>query len=75
MALKTIPWNLFLEAIDKDRENSETLQAWLNRWLLTNDGAVLIRACGDNTPEPPPLEEQQAVIVLMTKGKWQTTVH
>jgi hypothetical protein len=43
--------------------------------VFTNDAAVLIGASGNNTPERVLLEKQQAVIVLMTKGKWQTTVH
>jgi hypothetical protein len=75
MAIKTISWNLFLEAIDRDREKSETIRAWLSRWAFANDAAVLIGSCGNNTPETVSLEEQQAVLVLMTKGKWQTTVH
>jgi hypothetical protein len=71
----TNPWQVFFEAFD--RQKSEALREWLSRWVFTNDGAALIVERGNNRTATVSLEEkqEQAVVVLLKTGKWQTTLH
>jgi len=71
----TNPWHVLSKEFNG--RQSETLHDWLTHWVFTNDGAALIVERGNNRRAPVSLEEkqEQAVLVLMTKGKWQTTLH
>jgi hypothetical protein len=69
------PWQVFFKEFD--RQKSEALQEWLSCWVFTNDGAALIVERGNKQTAAVSLEEKQAqsVVVLLKKGKWQTTLH
>ncbi len=41
MRFALIPWFVFLAALGK--QNPSTLEAWLRRWLFTNEGVLLSR--------------------------------
>jgi hypothetical protein len=73
MAILTIPWDVFLKTINRGK--SESVEEWLSRWVFTNDGAALIGECGTAKNESLSKEEKQGVLILVTKGKWQHTLH
>ena len=39
MNIAVIPWQVFLDALQKQQPT--TLEAWLRRWLFTNEGVLL----------------------------------
>jgi hypothetical protein len=39
MNIIVIPWNVFLDALLKQKP--QTLDAWLRRWLFTNEGVIM----------------------------------
>jgi len=39
MNIAVIPWQVFLDALQKQQPT--TLEAWLRRWLFTDDGVLL----------------------------------
>jgi hypothetical protein len=39
MNFVVIPWQVFLDALQKQQPT--TLEAWLRRWLFTNEGVLL----------------------------------
>jgi hypothetical protein len=38
MDISLIPWNVFLDALKKQRPG--TLELWLRQWLFTNEGVI-----------------------------------
>jgi hypothetical protein len=71
----TDPWQVLFKRFD--RQKSAALQEWLSRWVFANDGAALIVERANKRTAPATLEEkpEQAVLILLTKGRWQTTLH
>lgn len=39
MNIIVIPWNVFLDALLKQKP--QTLDTWLRRWLFTNEGVIM----------------------------------
>ena len=39
MNISLIPWHVFLDALTK--QQPQTLELWLRRWLFTNEGVIL----------------------------------
>ncbi len=39
MNISVIPWHVFLDALLK--QQPQTLEAWLRRWLFTNEGVIM----------------------------------
>ncbi len=39
MEFSFIPWHVFLDALKKQKPT--TVEAWLRRWLFTNEGVIL----------------------------------
>ncbi len=42
MKISLIPWHVFLEALRKQAPT--TMEAWLRRWLFTNEGVLIAPA-------------------------------
>jgi len=41
MNICVIPWHVFLDALLK--QQPQTLEIWLRRWLFTNEGVIMTR--------------------------------
>jgi hypothetical protein len=39
MNISVIPWPVFLDALF--RQQPQTLESWLRRWLFTNEGVIM----------------------------------
>ena len=39
MNISVIPWHVFLDALLRQQPN--TLENWLRRWLFTNEGVIM----------------------------------
>ena len=39
MKISVIPWHVFIDALLKQQPS--TLEAWLRRWLFTNEGVIM----------------------------------
>lgn len=42
MKIAVIPWHVFFAALEQQQPN--TLEAWLRRWLFTNEGVIVSMA-------------------------------
>jgi hypothetical protein len=42
MTVTVIPWRVFLDALKK--QSPSNLEAWLRRWLFTNEGVIITQA-------------------------------
>jgi hypothetical protein len=42
MKISVIPWHIFLSALNK--QNPNTVEIWLRRWLFANEGVIIVQA-------------------------------
>lgn len=72
MANTTASWHTLVDRLDN--QNPEKIQEWLRHWVFTTDGAALFVEYAHKEAAAEG-KKKRAVLLLMTQGKWQRTVH
>jgi hypothetical protein len=75
MPATLIPWQAFFE--DLQKQNSQTVQAWLVPWAFANGGATFVHGCEKREATPLSLEEKhkRALLFLMALERGPRTLH
>jgi hypothetical protein len=60
-----------------ENQSPQKIREWLRQWVFTTEGAALFVEYANKQAAALPAKEtkKRAVLVLITRGKWQTTVH
>jgi len=73
MAKSFIPWHVFFEALRKSK--TADLDAWLDRWRFTDDGAVLTHEHEGDNKKALSWKGKGLAQLRLIMGKGSKTVH